>query len=271
MPNKTTRRTFVKATSTALAAPLFIPAGALGKDGRPAPSNRIICGSIGLGMRGPRNHEAFMKESDTQVVAICDLDQNYLKRAQDKINKHYSNTDVATYSDFNELLAREDIDAVQIAIPDHWHAHAAIAAAKAGKHIWGEKPLAHSIDEGKAIVNAVQKAGVVWQTGSWQRSVSNFREAMDLIYNGRIGQIRRVEVGLPTGHNDFGKTKDQMAITTPPDTLDYERWVGPAPMKPYIPAQVHQNWRWVLDYGGGQLMDWVGHHVDIAHWGKSVV
>jgi predicted dehydrogenase len=262
----------VKATSTALTggvAPMFIPAGALGKDGRPAPSERIVCGSIGVGMRGPKNHGAFMKEADAQVVAVCDIDKTYLERSRQQINKHYGNEDCAVYHEFQDLLAREDIDAVQISLPDHWHAHAAIAAAEAGKHIWGEKPLAHSLAECQAIVRAVEKAGVVWQTGSWQRSVWNFREAMDLIYNGRIGTIRRVEVGLPTGHNDFGKTRHLMQVTTPPPTLDYERWVGQAELKPYIPAQVHQNWRWVLDYGGGQLMDWVGHHVDIAHWGMK--
>jgi len=107
----------------------------------------------------------------------------------------------------------------------------------------------------------------VWQTGSWQRSLENFRFACELVRNGRIGKVHTVEVGLPAGHTDFAGTKGQEQFGPPPENLDYDFWLGPAPYAPYCPARVHKNWRWHLDYGGGQLMDWVGHHVDIAHWG----
>jgi hypothetical protein len=117
------------------------------------------------------------------------------------------------------------------------------------------------------MCNAVKRYNRIWQTGSWQRSVANFHRACELVRNGRIGKILKVEVGLPSGHTDFGRTAGQEAIESPPAHLDYDFWIGPAPFAPYCPARVHKNWRWNLDLGGGQLMDWVGHHVDIAHWG----
>jgi predicted dehydrogenase len=116
---------------------------------------------------------------------------------------------------------------------------------------------------------AAEAAGRIWQTGSWQRSVEDFRRACELVRNGRIGKVHTIEVGLPEGQYDFAKTKDLTQFTDPPATLNYDRWLGPAPVAPYCPARVHKNWRWNLDYGGGQIMDWVGHHVDIAHWGMG--
>jgi predicted dehydrogenase len=156
---------------------------------------------------------------------------------------------------------------VMIAIPDHWHALAATEAAKQKKDIYGEKPLARTIAEQQAIVRAVQKNKRIWQTGSWQRSQANFHKAAEIVRNGYIGKIKHVEVGLPSGHNDFKGTKSKMAVTTPPANLDYEMWIGPSQMQPYIEARVHMNWRWNYNTGGGQLLDWIGHHCDIAHWG----
>jgi predicted dehydrogenase len=198
-------------------------------------------------------------------VAVCDVDDIHLEAARKVISRR--NRHCATYRAFEELLSRKDIDAVSIAVPDHWHGIIAVLAARAGKDVYGEKPLAYSLSEGIAIREAVKRYGRVWQTGSWQRSKENFRRACELVRNGRIGKVTRVEVGLPEGHYDFAKTKDQTAITPPPATLNWDRWLGPAPEAPYCVARVHKNWRWNLDYGGGQIMDWVGHHVDIAHWG----
>ena len=174
-----------------------------------------------------------------------------------------------TYHSFEEVVARKDIDAVSMACPDHWHGLVSVAALKAGKDVYGEKPLAHNFHEGRMIVNAVAKGERIWQTGSWQRSRENFRRAVELVRNGRIGKVTRVEVGLPGGHTDFAKTKDKTEFTSPPAELDYDRWLGPAPVVPYCEARVHKNWRWNLAFGGGQLMDWIGHHVDIAHWGMD--
>jgi predicted dehydrogenase len=171
------------------------------------------------------------------------------------------------YHDFRELLARDDIDAVSLGLPDHWHAVPAVAAAWSGKDIFGEKPLSHNLKEGRAICDAVKRYGRIWQTGSWQRSESNFHRACELVINGRVGKVHTVEVGLPEGHTDFEGTEGQEQMGPAPRELDYDFWLGPAPVEPYCPARVHKNWRWHLDYGGGQLMDWIGHHVDIAHWG----
>jgi predicted dehydrogenase len=222
---------------------------------------------IGFGMMGEPNIQAFLGKDEVQFAAVCDLDRNRLEKAVNMVNEKYGSRDCTAYHDFRELCRRTDIDAVTIAVPDHWHALAAIACARAGFDIYGEKPLSHSLLEGRAICDAVKRYDRVWQTGSWQRSVSNFHQACELVRNGRIGKIKRVEVGLPSGHYDFGETAGQETMAPPPGNLDYDFWLGPAPYAPYCPARVHANWRWNMDLGGGQLMDWVGHHVDIAHWG----
>ncbi len=264
------RRRFIAATSAVSFAPYFIPSTVLGKDGGTAPSNRITMGCIGLGWQGPWNMEQFMKEEDCQVIAVCDVDTEHLKEAKGKVDTKYANQDCKAYADFRQLLSRKDIDAVMLALPDHWHSIPAILAAESGKDIWGEKPLSHTFIEGQKMVAAVNKHKRIWQTGSWQRSVFNFRQGVELVLNGHIGKVQRVEVGLPAGHTDFNKTGDQTQPTNPPPTLDYDRWLGPAPQVPYIPARHHKNWRWSYYFGGGQLMDWIGHHCDIAHWGMGM-
>jgi predicted dehydrogenase len=171
------------------------------------------------------------------------------------------------FHDYRKMISRKDIDAVMIAVPDHWHEIIAVYAARHKKDIYGEKPLAKTIAEQQCIVKAVQENGCIWQTGSWQRSSGSFHKAAEIVRNGMIGKITRVEVGLPSGHSDFAHDGDQTQITRPPPELDYNTWIGPSRMEPYIKARSHLNWRWNYNTGGGQLMDWVGHHVDIAHWG----
>jgi predicted dehydrogenase len=261
------RRRFIAATGLALAAPTIIVGCAAGQPKRKPASGRITMGVVGWGMQGPPNTDAFMNLPDCQVVAACDLDKTHLTQAVNKINGHYGNTDCKAYHDYRELMAREDIDAVMLAVPDHWHALTAIEAARQGKHIYGEKPLAHTIAEQQAIVKAVQKHKVTWQTGSWQRSRSNFHKAAEIVRNGMIGKVKHVEVGLPSGHHDFAGTSAFMTPSAPPPELDYDMWIGPSKMEPYIKGRVHMNWRWNYNTGGGQLLDWVGHHCDIAHWG----
>ena len=264
------RRHFLATAGLALAAPTIIPASALGREEMPVPSKRITMGVVGWGMMGPGNTDAFLGMKDCQVVAACDLDKNHLQQALDKINGHYKNQDCKPYHDYREMMARKDIDAVMIAVPDHWHALLATEAAKHKKDIYGEKPLARTIAEQQAIVKAVQKNKRIWQTGSWQRSQAPFRKAAEIVRNGLIGKITRVEVGLPDGHSDFAGTRSKMAITPPPDCLDFPFWIGPSKMEPYIEGRVHMNWRWNYNTGGGQLLDWIGHHCDIAHWGMNM-
>jgi predicted dehydrogenase len=285
------RRKFIATASAAIALPLILPGYATGFTRRPRPSNRINLGVIGWGLQGPPNTKSFLALNDCQVVAACDLDKNYLQDAVDTINDYYQNTDCKAYHDYRELLASDEIDAVMIAVPDHWHELVATEAARQNKDIYGEKPLAQTITEQQAIVRAVQQNKIIWQTGSWQRSQAIFRKAAEIVRNGLIGEVLRVEVGLPAGHNDLTQTAPELlrrlaplgiddlaavrpgtpawniAVTKPPAELDYETWIGPSKMEPYISQRIHRNWRWNYNTGGGQLMDWVGHHADIAHWG----
>ena len=227
--------------------------------------------------------------SEVQMVAVCDVDKGHRDGAKRIIDEKYGNHDCTTYHDFRELIGRGDLDAVQLAVPDHWHAIPAIAAARAGLDIHGQKPFARSIREGRVMCDTVHRYGRVWQTGSQQRSdykfrracnaverndrvfqtgsmrrsIERFRSGCELVRNGRIGKILKIEVGLPTG----GGT-DVKAVTQVPEGLDWDFWLGPAPQVPYR-GVVHWNWRWILDYSGGQLTDWAGHHIDIAHWGMG--
>ena len=295
--HRVNRRRFIATTGAALALPLFVPGCAVGLGNRPRPSNRVTLGVVGMGWQGPDNTRVFLASKDCQVVAACDLATDHLQSAVNLINDHYKNKDCAAYHDYRELMAREDIDAVMLAVPDHWHALVAIEAACRGKDIYGEKPLAHTLAEQQAIVKAVQKFHRIWQTGSWQRSDATFQKAAEIVRNGLIGKITRVEVGLPSGHSDYdsqgaalarkwaamglalrvadldstipGTPAWDAAVSEPPAGLDFDTWLGPSRKEPYIKARVNKNWRWNYNTGGGQLMDWVGHHCDIAHWGMD--
>ncbi len=262
------RRDFLKRTAALSAAavgfPMIIPASALGANGTIAPSNRIVMGCIGVGSQGTGNMKGFLPFPEAQFVAVCDVDRAHRENAQNIVNETYGNKDCAGYDDFRELLERSDLDAVSIAVPDHWHAIPAIAVAKKGLDIYAEKPLALTINEGKAMVEAVHRYGTIWQTGSWQRSKSNFHRGCELVRNGRIGNVHTVEVGLPTGH-----AIESQPVMPIPDGFDYNFWLGPAPEAPYTEKRCHWNFRWILDYSGGQLTDWAAHHCDIANWGMG--
>src|SRR5499427_2936855 len=248
------RRHFLSITGAVLAVPTLIPASALGRGGATAPSERITLGVVGWGMQGPGNTDAFLHEKDCQVLTACDLDRNHLQAAMNRINRHYGSSDCKSYKDYREMMARTDIDAVMLAVPDTWHALVAVEAANNKKDIYGEKPLARTIFEQQAIVKAVQTNQRIWQTGSWQRSQAQFRKAAEIVRNGLIGKITECQVGLPSGHHDFAGTSKalldklarlpdkpsdlakvtpntpgwDLAVTPPPAELDYERWIGPS-------------------------------------------
>ena len=263
---KISRRQFLSLTGAVLAVPTIIPISALGRADRPAPSGRITLGAVGCGGMGKGNTESFLKLKDCQVVAACDVDKQHLETLVGKVNLQYKDTGCKGYHDYRELMGRGDIDVIMMATPDHWHALAAVEAAQQKKDIYGEKPLARTIGEQQAIVRAVQANSRIWQTGSWQRSQANFHKAAEIVRNGMIGKVTRVEVGLPDGQGGKVAPED-MVPGTPPSELDYDIWIGPSKMMPYIKGRVHGNWRWNYNTGGGQLLDWVGHHCDIAHWG----
>jgi len=221
-------------------------------------------GCIGMGGMGTGDMRGFLSKKEVQVVAVCDVDKSQRDKAKKNVDEKYKNNDCKTYLDFREVIARDDIDSLSLAMPDHWHSIPAVMGARAGKDIHAQKPLARTIAEGRAICDAVKRYGVIWQTGSQQRSERDFHRACELVRNGRIGKVTRVEVGLPTGGGS-----DNKPVQPIPEGVDWDFWLGPAPWVPYR-GIMHWNWRWMMDYSGGQLTDWAGHHIDIAHWGLDL-
>jgi len=266
--NNITRRRFLKNvtgfTAGAIAFPYIVPSSALGNAGSVAASNRIVMGCIGVGGMGTGDMRGFMSKKEVQVVAVCDVDKSQRDKAKKNVDGKYKNSDCKTYLDFRDVIARDDIDALSLAMPDHWHSIPAVMGARAGKDIHAQKPLARTIAEGRAICDAVKRYGIIWQTGSQQRSGRDFHRACELVRNGRIGKVMRVEVGLPTGGGS-----DNKPIQPVPEGVNWDFWLGPAPWVPYR-GIMHWNWRWMMDYSGGQLTDWAGHHIDIAHWGLDL-
>lgn len=262
---QTDRRNFLKRVGSAsLGMSLFpgiVKASALGREGHLPPSDKIQTILIGCGGMGRSNLNGFLNFDEVQVVAVCDVDENQSAIAKKMVNEKYGNSDCRVYSDYLKLLEKESVDAAILALPDHWHALVAIAVANKGIDIYGEKPLARSIVEGRAIVDAAHRNNIIWQMGSWQRSVSHFHRAAELVRNGRIGKVDYVEVGLPDGGVNIGNPPEQPV----PEGMDWDMWLGPAPKVPYRGVK-HGQWRWIMDYSGGQLTDWAGHHIDIAHW-----
>ena len=267
MLDKSTRRDFLRrsaaVTAGALILPNIIPSTALGMGGKLPPSDRIVMGAIGTGSQGTGNLRDFLgRVKDVQFVAVCDVDTSHSSNAKGLIDKANNNSDCRIYGDYREIIEKEKLDAVSIALPDHWHGLIYTAAANKKLDVYGEKPLARTIYDSMAIVSAVKKNNIVWQTGSWQRSQENFRRGAELAVNGRIGKINRVEVGLPDGGRGIGTPP----VIEVPAELNWEMWLGPALKVPYRGVS-HWNWRWMLDYSGGQLTDWAGHHIDIGQWG----
>ena len=263
------RRKFIKAVSiAAVGAPYIVPSSVFGAN---APGNRFTMGCIGTGSMGTGNMKIFLERDDVQIIAVCDVDKSRRLAAKKIVEDKYSEKGLAIsykgcddYNDFRELIARDDIDLVSIATPDHWHAIPAIAAANAKKDIYAEKPLALTIKQGRAMCDAVHRNKVVWQTGSWQRSVRNFHSACEIVRNEKIGKLHTIYVGIPTGSPI--ELQKEMPV---PEGFDYNFWLGPAPWAPYTEKRCHWNFRWILDYSGGQLTDWAAHHCDIAQWGMG--
>ncbi len=259
------RRKFLKGAALASGSIMVVPGRVLGLDGAVPPSELIAVGTIGCGGMGSGDTNAVMNNKDTRVIGGADVDAKHLEAFKNKVDGHYKNTDCRGFKDFRELLAMPGLDAVIIATPDHWHAAAGVAALKAGKDVYGEKPLARTVREQQAIVKAVADNKRIWQTGSQQRSGDNFLKAAEIVRNGLIGKLKEVHVGLPGGHSGRGSIEPGKA----PEWLDYDFWCGPAELLPYVEGRTHWGWRWHYNTGGGQLLDWIGHHGDIAHWGMD--
>ncbi|MBI5831260.1 MAG: Gfo/Idh/MocA family oxidoreductase [Armatimonadetes bacterium] len=231
---------------------------------RAAPSERLNVGFLGTGNIAGSHLGPMLGQPDTQVVAVCDPRPERRRAFAANVNQHYGTKDCREYADFRELLARPDIDCVLICTPDNWHALMTIAAARAGKHMYSEKPFALTIHEGRAMVQAVERHGVVFQHGTQQRSDPRFRQACELARNGRLGRIHTVRVAVAGGRQGSMGTLGPV-----PDGFDYDMWLGPAPVRPYSPERVDtSHWYFISDYSaGGYLSGWGIHHVDIAQWG----
>jgi predicted dehydrogenase len=275
-PSILNRRNFVKTGIKASIAWTILPRYVLGR-GFTAPSDRINLGFIGTGKQGRGLANSFAPKA--QIVAGADVDSKKLALFQTIIQKFYAETKglpdykgFTAYPDFRELLGRKDIDAVVIATPDHWHAACCILASNAGKHLYCEKPLAHSVVEGRAMVRAVHQNKVVLQTGSMQRSWKTFHHACELVRNGYLGDIREVWVSVGSA-----AIADDLEGQNIPSNLNWDFWVGPAPFKPFnaelsppVEQDIFPNWRKYKEYGGGILSDWGAHMFDIAQWGLGM-
>lgn len=269
------RRSFLKGAAAVAAFPAIIPSTALGRDGAVAPSERIVMASIGVGGQGTYDTRALMNMPDVQYIAVCDVDRQHCATAKAMLEEYYAAAKPAgTYSgikeyyDFREVLARDDIDAVMIATPDHWHAVISVAAAKAGKDIYCEKPLANSIPEGRAVVNAVNRYGRVFQTGSHERSRDNARYACELVRNGRIGKLHTIHVQMPVDRVEEYEQPPVPAMPVP-EHFDYNFWLGPAREAPYTEKRCHFYFRYILDYSGGEMTDRGAHIIDLGQLGNG--
>lgn len=263
------RRSFLAASAVAPA--IFSRASAV------AANDRLNIGFIGMGVMNRGHLGSFLGRKDIECVAVCDVVKERLDSAQEMVDNKYadrvkSGTAKActAYTDFRELLKHPDLDAVCIATPDHWHTITSVLAARAGKHIYCEKPLTNYLADGRWVVNEVKKAGVVFQTGSQQRSEfdNRFRNAVEAIWNGRLGKLKTIRIGVGAP----AKPCDLPTEPTPAGT-DWDFWVGPAAMRGFnqilCPLGVHKHfpaWREYQEFGGGQIADMGAHHFDIAQW-----
>ena len=262
---KTTRRRLLAHSAAALVAPTVVPASVFGQNGNPAPNDRIAMACIGVGGMGTGNLRAFMRDERVQVVALADVDQGHLSRG---LKVAELKTD-AGVRDYREIVDRKDVDAVMIATPDHWHSLITVAAARAGKDIYCEKPLAASVGEGRFVCETVKQHGRVLQCGTWRRSSAQTRKACELVRNGYIGELKTIEIGVPGVFAIRGGYTGLEEPQPVPDTFDYAMWLGPAPEAPYTAGRCHFNFRWVLDYAPGYITDWGAHFLDVAQWGKG--
>ena len=263
------------AASLAAGFPSIVPASVFGTN---APSNRINVGAIGMG-RISRGHDlpGIWKHAGARITAVCDLDSKRVQDAIALVNGHYTKTTgkpydgVKGYEHYRDLLANQDIDAVVISTPDHWHALIAIQAVEAGKDVYLQKPASLTIAEGRLLSNAVHRSGRIFQIGSQQRSSPQFRYAAELVRNGRIGQLKTVYVGLPG--DPAGKEEPVMPV---PKNLNYDMWLGSTPVVPYTENRVHPQagygrpgWLRCEQFGAGMITGWGAHHLDSAHWGMD--
>ena len=264
--------------------PYFIPASALGLGESVAPSNRITIGMIGVGRQVlAYNLPFFMNQPDCEVVALCDVDRWRLQVSEERTASYYGEAknrcpkipNCPRHVDFREVLDRQDVDAVMISTPDHWHVPMSVLAVRAGKDVCCEKPLTRSIAEGRLLSDLVTQRQRVFRTDSEFRSLPQFHRAVELVRNGRIGKLHTIRTGVPFGGGRSEPSPPHVDMPVP-EELDYDLWQGPAPVKPYTEQRVHQakgyerpGWMNIRDYCDGMILNWTTHLNDIAQWGNN--
>lgn len=267
------RRAFMAkglAASGAAALPAIIPASARGADGTTAPSERIVMGSIGHGGRGMYDMGAFMKNDDVRVVAVCEVRQDRRRRAKAAVDRKYGNTDCTAYIDIHELLARDDIDAVNIATGDNWHSMASTLAARAGKDIYCEKPLSVAINESRELAKTIRRYGRIFQCGTQRRSIGNFVFAVNLARTGKLGKLTKLQAEKAWRKSTLNFTVLPPKPQPPRAVMDWDRWLGPAPWRPYNPKYYSRGfWSRHGDFSGGSICEWGSHTVDICQWAND--
>ncbi|MCX8157998.1 MAG: Gfo/Idh/MocA family oxidoreductase [Verrucomicrobiae bacterium] len=268
-PFVASRRRFLQQAGAAAGGlalfPTLVPSSVIGANGQVPPSERITVGFIGTGDHGTNwNLSFYRKQKVAQILAVCDVDERRLIRAKQTVDEHHGNEDCLATKDFRHVLARKDIDAVMISTPDHWHTIISLMAIQAGKDVQCEKPTL-TIHEGKVLVEAVRKHKRVFQTSTEDRAVPEYHRMAELVRNGRIGKLQRIEVILPKQPTSPGDPTPQPV----PPGLDYDMWLGPAPYAPYTKDRVHWNFRWIWDYSGGIICDWGTHLFDTAQWAND--
>lgn len=291
MKSTLSRRQFIAQTALAAAGAMILPGIAgcstapRGRVRRPAASGRVNLGVIGFGTIASDTVSNFLGDPRVQVVAVADPVSelpNYGYKGERRggrlvgqrvVDSYYAEQTASgsyrgcrVYEDFREMIEREDLDAVYVATPDHWHCAATLTAIAAGKHVYNQKPLSLTVAEGRRMANAAVRAGITFQTGSQQRSSTHFRRACELVRNGRLGRLQTVKIGIPGGHTDWSGLASRKNAEPIPRELNWDLWLGPAPKHDYAPAILQLNWRHNYDFSGGYVTDWGAHHLDILQW-----
>lgn len=267
------RRRFLAGSGAAVIAPMIVPSSVLGqRAGAVPPSDKIVFGGIGIGNRGMSSVACILSYQDTRLVAVADVRNERRELVKSTVDKRYQNNDCAMYGGHEELLARQDIDGVLIATGDRWHTPMTILAAKAGKHIYCEKPCSMTIQESQAMADAVRRYGVVYQAGCQRRNGKNFVFAVNLAKDGKLGKLQTLHCNAGTGRQWPPITShDWLAAEPEPpkEVVDWDRWLGPSPWRPYNSQYVQGRWRGYFDFHGGGILEWGSHTADLCQWAND--
>ena len=268
MKTSATRRSFIKQAAWLAGMPAIVPASVLGRNGKVAPSNQVVLGGIGIGPRGRIVLKAFLDQADVRFVAVADVQRERREIVRKTANRHYGNEDCVAFSDMNELLGREDIDAVLITTGDRWHAPASIRAAAAGKDVYSEKPCSMSIVESRELDEAILKHGRIFQAGTQRRNVENFRLAVELARNGSLGTLKTLHAGIISPHEYLAPLPGEGEPD--PEEIDWNQWLGTAAMRPYNQKYVRGGWRGHEGLAASySLPEWGSHTLDLCQWAAN--